>query len=58
MLGSTTGSMIQFRDLYRLAGQGKLKPVIDSVLPMAEAHKAFARLEAAEQFGKVVLDIP
>jgi NADPH:quinone reductase-like Zn-dependent oxidoreductase len=58
IFGSTTGSMSQFRALYRLASQGAFKPVIDSVFPMAEAHKAFARLEAAEQFGKIVLDIP
>ncbi|HEX6963588.1 MAG TPA: zinc-binding dehydrogenase [Lacipirellula sp.] len=58
ILGSTTGSMWEFRDLYRLAGQGKLKPVIDSVWPMDKVPEALARLERGEQFGKIVIDIP
>jgi NADPH:quinone reductase-like Zn-dependent oxidoreductase len=58
IFGSTTGSMTEYRDLYRLAGQGKLKPVIDSVWPMDKATEAFAKLERAEQFGKIVLDVP
>jgi NADPH:quinone reductase-like Zn-dependent oxidoreductase len=56
--GSTTGSMREYRDLLRLAGQGRLKPVIDSVYPMARYPEALARLEKAEQLGKIVVDIP
>lgn len=58
ILGSTTGSMWEYRDMYRLAGQGKLKPVIDSVWPMDKATEALAKLERGEQFGKIVLDVP
>ena len=32
-----------------------LRPVIDSVFPLAEARAAHERLEAGEQFGKIVL---
>jgi NADPH:quinone reductase-like Zn-dependent oxidoreductase len=56
--GSTTGSMQEYRDLIRVAGQGTLKPVIDSVYPMDTYNDALARLEKAEQFGKIVVDIP
>jgi NADPH:quinone reductase-like Zn-dependent oxidoreductase len=56
--GSTTGNMREYRDLLRVAGQGRLKPVIDSVYPMDKAHDALARLERGEQIGKIVIDIP
>ena len=56
--GSTTGSMTEYRDLFRLAGQGRFKPVIDSVYPLDQANEALAKLERAEQFGKIVLDVP
>ena len=32
--------------------------MIDSVLPLEEARAAHERMEAAEQFGKIVLTIP
>ena len=34
------------------------EPVVDSVFPLAEARAAHERLEAGEQFGKIVLTIP
>jgi NADPH:quinone reductase-like Zn-dependent oxidoreductase len=34
---------------------GHLKPVIDEVVPLAEAAAAHVRLETKEHFGKVVL---
>ena len=58
IFGSTTGSMEEYRHLVRVAAQGALKPVIDSVYAMDDYPKALARLEAAEQFGKIVVDIP
>jgi NADPH:quinone reductase-like Zn-dependent oxidoreductase len=38
---------------YFFAGQ--LKPVVDEVLPLAEARRAQERLEQGRQFGKIVL---
>jgi NADPH:quinone reductase-like Zn-dependent oxidoreductase len=35
---------------------GRLKPVIDRVLPLSEGREAQRILEAGEQFGKVVLE--
>ena len=58
VFGSTTGSMQEYRDLIRVAGQGKLKPLIDSVYAMDDFPKALDRLEKAEQVGKIVIDIP
>jgi NADPH2:quinone reductase len=36
---------------------GRLKPIIDSSFPLAEAAAAHARMEAGEHVGKIVLDI-
>lgn len=58
IFGSTTASMEECRQLMRLVAQGRVRPVIDSVYPIDRAPEAFDRLERAEQFGKIVLDIP
>jgi putative PIG3 family NAD(P)H quinone oxidoreductase len=36
---------------------GRLKPVIDSTFPLAEAAKAHARMDSGEHVGKIVLTI-
>jgi NADPH:quinone reductase-like Zn-dependent oxidoreductase len=36
---------------------GRLKPVIDSVFPLAGAAKAHARMEEGDHVGKIVLEI-
>jgi NADPH:quinone reductase-like Zn-dependent oxidoreductase len=35
----------------------KLKPVIDSVFPLAKAREAMAKMENGRQFGKIVLKV-
>jgi NADPH:quinone reductase-like Zn-dependent oxidoreductase len=56
--GSTMGTKEDFEAVYDLVSSGRAKPVVDSVFPLAEARKAHERMEAGEQFGKVVLRIP
>jgi NADPH:quinone reductase-like Zn-dependent oxidoreductase len=34
---------------------GTLKPVVDTVFPLAEARQAHERMAARRQFGKLVL---
>ena len=36
-------------------GQGKIKPVIDSTLPMAELKAAYARMGSRSVMGKLVM---
>ncbi|MFL5935002.1 MAG: zinc-binding dehydrogenase [Gaiellaceae bacterium] len=56
--GSTMGTRADFEAAYELVKRGRAKPVVDSVYPLAEARAAHERMEAAEQFGKIVLTIP
>lgn len=56
ILGSTMGSNEDFGEVTALFRSGAITPVIDSVVPWREAKSAWARLEAADQFGKIVLD--
>jgi zinc-binding alcohol dehydrogenase/oxidoreductase len=58
VLGSTMGTRADFEAVYELVASGRARPVVDTVFPLAEARAAHERLEAAEQFGKVVLRIP
>jgi zinc-binding alcohol dehydrogenase/oxidoreductase len=57
ILGSTMGARTDFEGAYDLVAAGAT-PVIDSVFPLAEARAAHERLDAGEQFGKIVLTIP
>jgi zinc-binding alcohol dehydrogenase/oxidoreductase len=56
--GSTMGTREDFAGAYELVATGRARPVIDEVFPLEEARAAHERLEAAEQFGKIVLRIP
>lgn len=40
-----------------LIGQGKIKVVMDSTFPLAEASKAHTRLDAGQHIGKIVLTV-
>lgn len=55
ILGSTMGDMEEFRQVFALFRNGAIKPLIDSVHDADDAARAYARLESAEQFGKVVV---
>ncbi len=56
--GSTMGTRDDFEAAYELVKSGRAKPLVDSVFPLAEARAAHERMEAGEQFGKIVLSIP
>jgi zinc-binding alcohol dehydrogenase/oxidoreductase len=52
------GTREDFAGAFELVKSGGARPVIDDVLPLAEARAAHERMEAGEQFGKIVLSIP
>lgn len=43
------------RDVLPLVAAGRVRPVLDSALPMARAREAHERMERNESFGKLVL---
>ncbi len=55
VLGSTMGDMNEFRESTALLTSGQLAPVIDQTVHADDGAAAYARLEAGEQFGKIVL---
>jgi NADPH:quinone reductase-like Zn-dependent oxidoreductase len=55
VIGSTMGNHQDFRQVLDLLGQGRLKPVIDRVVPLGEGHDAYRAMEAGESFGKILL---
>ena len=54
-IGSAQANRETMERLIALAGEGKLKPVIDRELPLEQAAEAHRAIEARETFGKVVL---
>ena len=58
ILGSTMGTKADFEGAYALIADGRARPVVDEIVPLAEIQAAHARLEAGEQLGKIVLTIP
>jgi len=56
VLGSTMGSPSDFTAMLKLYEAG-LKPVVDKVFPLEQAGDAHIRMEAGDQFGKIVLKI-
>jgi NADPH:quinone reductase-like Zn-dependent oxidoreductase len=55
LLGSYMGRKPELARAATLFFEGKLKPVIDEVMPLSEAQAAQRRLEDRSQFGKIVL---
>ncbi len=55
LVGSTMGSNCEFRELASLYRAGLLRPVVDRVFGVEDCVQAYERLEAGEQFGKIVL---
>jgi NADPH:quinone reductase-like Zn-dependent oxidoreductase len=57
ILGSTMGSRAEFAEIVALAHEGKLRPVVDSAVPLEDAVVAFRRLASGEQAGKLVIEV-
>jgi NADPH:quinone reductase-like Zn-dependent oxidoreductase len=55
LLGSWMGRRGELVEVLKHVRAGRLRPVVDMVLPLAEARRAHERIEARQMFGKVVL---
>jgi NADPH:quinone reductase-like Zn-dependent oxidoreductase len=55
LLGSTMGSPAEFAAMVAFVTKHKIVPLADKVFPLADGNAAFAAMDRAEQFGKIVL---
>ena len=55
LLGSFMGSKAELLEAMKFVEQGKIRGVVDRVLPLSEARQAHELIENRAQFGKVVL---
>jgi NADPH:quinone reductase-like Zn-dependent oxidoreductase len=54
VVGSTMGTRTELASLVELLDVSGVRPVIDRVLPMEQAHDGFAAMDGGDVFGKVV----
>jgi NADPH:quinone reductase-like Zn-dependent oxidoreductase len=57
ILGSTMGSGAEFARVMELGNAGKLWPVVDSVVPLAQGAAAYQRMARGDQLGKLVIEV-
>lgn len=57
ILGVTLGNRHEYAEIVRHAGEGRLWPVVDRVVPLAAGVAAYERLQRGEQFGKLVIEV-
>jgi NADPH:quinone reductase-like Zn-dependent oxidoreductase len=55
MMGALLGTRRQLQELIRFVVRKKIKPIIDSVLPLQEAKQAHSKIEADLHTGKILL---
>ena len=55
IIGSTMATNAEFEAVMRELFRGRLRAIIDEVLPLADGAAAQRRLEEGKQFGKIVL---
>ena len=55
VVGSTMGTRAELAGLLSMLVATGVRPVVDEVLPLAQARRGFERLEAGDVVGKVVL---
>jgi len=55
VVGSTMGTKEELAGLLALCATTGVRPVIDTVLPLAQAREGFERMAKGDLFGKVVL---
>jgi len=54
LLGSTQGTKSELEDVIYWVSKGKIKPVIDTVLPFSDMVRGHVMMAEAQQFGKIV----
>ncbi len=57
IIGSTLGSPRDFSDMIRFVEDHQIKPMVDSVVPLADGNEAINQMASSPQFGKYVLEM-
>jgi NADPH:quinone reductase-like Zn-dependent oxidoreductase len=57
VVGSTMGTRAELGRLLQMVATTGVRPVVDSVRPLAQAREAVSRLTDPDLFGKVVLEV-
>jgi NADPH:quinone reductase-like Zn-dependent oxidoreductase len=57
VIGSTMGSRAELERLSRFVVDAGIEPLVDSVLPLADARSGFARMVEGEVTGKIVFAV-
>ncbi|MBS2964303.1 zinc-binding dehydrogenase [Actinocrinis puniceicyclus] len=57
VVGSTMGSRDELAGLLRFCEVSGVRPVIDSVLPLAQAADGFAKMQTGDLIGKIVFTV-
>lgn len=57
IIGSTMANRKEFHDVMSLFFAGRLKAIVDEVVPLADGAAAQQRLADGKQFGKIVLTV-
>ena len=55
--GSTMGTRTELAELMQFMATAGISPHIDSMLPLADARKGFAKLNEGDVFGKIVFTV-
>ena len=56
VIGSTMGTRDELSSLVRMLVATGVRPVIDRVLPLADARDGFAAMIAGDVFGKIIFE--
>jgi NADPH:quinone reductase-like Zn-dependent oxidoreductase len=54
LLGSTQGTKAELEDVIYWVSKGKIKPVIDTILPFSDMARGHVMMAEAQQFGKIL----
>lgn len=57
LLGSTMGSPDDFAGMVAMVQRHHIRPAVDKVFSLEQGPEAFRRMDAGEQYGKIVLKI-
>jgi len=57
IIGSTMANRKEFHDVMRLFFAGRLRAIVDEIVPLKDGAAAQQRLAEGKQFGKIVLRV-